>query len=237
MTITLTNFQAQIHDAVRDLKATKRYPTTLINNQLDKWIRRVWPDIVKQVPRHYYTVSSEYTGITDAQDSANELYLLPDGSPDAQFRSAAVLRRTDLTEKPPLHFINPQDQNIFRFGKSNYFQYAAEAPAQTDESWSIFDATQFKILPAPASTSYTYKLEYWRQHTTVTTGGTNIDIPTEAESAAIDAVALACARMMNEGGSLISQLEKEAEASWKGFMAQEQKAFHAAVADCRRFWV
>lgn len=229
---TLSTFWTDVRSLLRDTKATSKYADELITGVLDRWIRSFWPRIVDRVPHYYFKESAEITGVDDALDAAFEQYTLP-----TDLRSAAALRRTDLTDKPALRYSGPVDQNRFRFFGSPYREPDSDEPTYSLDTWSFYGATVFRILPAPPSNDYTYKFEYWRKHTAATASGNTVDIPDEVYSLAVAAVALRCAGMQEPSNvGLIEGLSSMARMEAEMFQEQDRKKHKDVIPELTRFW-
>lgn len=181
--MTPAAFRTRVKERLSDSGSV--FTDTMIDNAVDDWVRDTWPDILRKVS-HYYLKTASYTGVTDAQDADNELYLLP-----SDFRSFAFLRRSDLSNTPLVEFVERAIVEDMRY-VGNYKLYEnSDAPVGSGETWSLYDSTQFILIPAPTATSYTYKLTYFRTHDNTS----KIDVPDEYLSRAVNETAYILAVM------------------------------------------
>ena len=181
----LSAFRTRVKEKLTDLDTSNPFfSDTRIDNQLDDWIRDNWLTIVRKVPHHYFEVAA-FIGVTDAVVSTNnERYTLP-----TDFRAIGFLQRTDLDHKPKLRFVARNDHDTWRFILDPLYVRDDDAIITSLETWSIFNKTQFQILPAPTATSFTYDMIYYKQHTTAAAGGDTVDIPDDFLTMAIVGVA------------------------------------------------
>lgn len=150
---------------------------TVIQPTVDDVIKENYDTLVKTVPR-YYLSTYNFTGRVDAiTDTDNERYYLPD-----DFYGMGNLRRTDISNKPKLRFIaNMLDQDKFKLGAAYpFYDPDPNVPLITTDTWTLYDNESLRILPAPASESYTFTLSYFRKWEEALTGTDEVDIPDQA---------------------------------------------------------
>lgn len=150
---------------------------TVIQPTVDDVIKENYDLLVKTVPR-YYLKFFYFTGRVDAeQDTDNEEYLLPD-----DFYGIGNLRRVDIQDKPKLRFIGNQlDQDKFRYNAAYpFYDPDPNVPMLTTDTWTLYTATTLRILPAPASNDYQFKLSYFRKWEEAISGTDDVDIPDQA---------------------------------------------------------
>ena len=222
MAIALTAMATKVRARIGD-KTTRRdgtsitttfYSTTEVTNATNDAVRERSAWIAERDKTFYRSVKT-YIGQTDAVSAAagpplivvNEEYALP-----SDFRSLEKLVRDDLPNEPTVKLVDLSSQEAYRW-MAGYFSgfYATypESLSPSDETVAIVShatVTRFRILPAPASTAYLYKMWYQRYPTE---GGTNLDIPDEMqEIIALDTAILLCAGYNDEIlPTLASQLE------------------------------
>jgi len=181
--MTPSAFQTRVKERLSDSGGV--FTTTMIDNAVDDWVRDTWSEILRKVP-HYYLKTASYIGITDAQDAANELYLIP-----TDMRAFAFLRRSDLSNTPTVEYVERAIVEDMRY-IANWLPYNnPDAPVGSGETWSLYDPTQFILIPAPTATSFTYTMTYFRVHD----NSSKIDVPEEFLTRAINEVAYMLALM------------------------------------------
>ncbi|MFQ6608920.1 MAG: hypothetical protein ACE5EE_10375 [Fidelibacterota bacterium] len=175
--MTPGDFRTRVRERLSDSGSV--FDDTMIDNALEDWARDIWPEILRKLP-HYYIARASYTGVTDAQDADNEVYLLP-----SNFRSFAYLRRSDLSNRPTVEYVPNAIVQDMEFIAHAQLYDNPDAPLGSGETWSLYDATQFTIIPAPSATSFTYELTYFKvpDHTS------KVDVPDEFLSRAVTEVA------------------------------------------------
>ena len=179
----LSTFRARIRQRLRD--ESTNYSDAYLNEAIDEAISELWPIFMDRVP-HFYRKETIFTGITDAvAATSNEQYTLP-----TDFRSRGTLRRNDLPNKPAMRYIQPNYIDDWRYRLVGPYTPDPQSPSQTFEVWSIFDKTNFIIIPAPSATTFKYKLQFFRKHTTASADGNTVDIPDEAVTLLISKIAL-----------------------------------------------
>lgn len=167
----LEDFAKRVRRWLKDL-SQERFTLEEIYLGLDDFIREHFFEIVKQVPR-YYLESDEYS-IADAEDEDNELYALPD-----DFYAVGNLRRGDLTDKPRLRYIGDH-LDIQKFAQSSSYPFYDPdplVPLNSGATWTLHDAENFRIVPAPMTDSYTYEMKYYRKWEMAVQAADDIDVP------------------------------------------------------------
>jgi hypothetical protein len=174
----LSDFRDRIRQRLRDTAATPRYTDAYLTDVIDEAIDEMWPTLSQKSTHFYRKESTAFTGITNAVASTNnEQYTTP-----TDFRARGDLRRNDLSDKPTLRYVDLQYIDDWRIKAQQFYSPDPLSPSGTSEVWSLYNSTNFIIIPAPAATSYTYILTYLRTHTTASADGNTVDIPDEAIS-------------------------------------------------------
>lgn len=208
MSVTLTTMTTKVRRRLAD-KTTRRdgtsisnpfYPDADITAAVNDCVRERQPDIIAQDKTFYLrTPAADYIGITNAVAAsgliiANEQYELP-----TDFKDFVKLVRSDLPGYPVVKKVKHDEQEALKIsGAWLFYGFYATYPENvtpTHETCAVVSGVtsnaktnRLRILPAPASTSYTYRLWYQRQPTEVSSGTHEIDIPDEwQEVIALDA--------------------------------------------------
>lgn len=131
--------------------------------------------LVSKRDKNFYMSKKSYVGRTDATDADFELYNLPAAS-NLVFRLWHVLRRSDLAGKPAVSKVEPEMQDPVANQQNGLFDdLIADYPENgtpSGQTAAIYSSTQFRIKPAPTSTSFTYDL--WYQRFPATLAGTQV---------------------------------------------------------------
>lgn len=183
---------------------TPEHPSADIQTQINDTVRLRQSDILQHDPSFYKTRQT-FTGQTDAVvGTSNEQYTLPT-SP--AFLSWVELRRTDLSNYPlvPLVPYDEQDSRRFTGFFSGFYSANPSALSPATESAALLTTLasnlivqRFRILPAPASTSYTYALWYMRKPVEPSDDAHNLDIPDDWQDLIAIEAALELAESKNE---------------------------------------
>ncbi len=161
--------------------------------------------------------TADYVGITDAIAAsgpivANEQYDLP-----SDFKDFEKLVRSDLAGYPVVRKVDHQVQEALRIRGAwlfaGFYAVYPENVTPTYETCAVVTGmssnsrkNRLRILPAPAATSYTYRLWYQRQHTEATAGAHELDIPDEwQEVIALDTALYLCATTNEKMAGLLAQ--------------------------------
>lgn len=170
---------------------TPRFSDTDIGTALTDAIRDRQP-FIESLDKSWYTSVLDFVGVTDAVSSsssttlpvvANEQYAAP-----TNIRQALRLARRDLTGYPTVRKVPYEQQDQIYYGGAGFFSgfYSTypENLSPSSETWSFVtynasgtETSRIRILPAPASTSYTYRFWFIRVPTEPSSGSHTLDIP------------------------------------------------------------
>jgi hypothetical protein len=159
----LSEFATRVRNRIRDVSAQ----FTNIQSQLDEAISSQQQLLISKFP-HFYIARDEFTAVAD-----QETYDLP-----ADFRSHITLRRTDLSGAPALAYVPHNLIDDYR----ETMGYPVDIGLRTSpyQYWTLYDDSQLIIVPAPPSTDYEYRLDYYRAHVPATADGHTVDVPVGA---------------------------------------------------------
>lgn len=168
---------------------TPRFSDTDIGTALNDAIRDRQPLIIER-DRTFYMSVFDFIGQTNAVAAdasnttlpvvANQQYAVP-----STFKDIVRLARRDLVNQPTVRLVPYEMQDAIyyggAYGGSSLF---AETTPCTEETVSLVSynhegaaTNRLRILPAPASTSYLYRLFYLRKPTEPDAAGDTLDIP------------------------------------------------------------
>lgn len=191
MSVALSVLRTRVRGILRD-KTTRPDATAItpfwsdteVNDAINAAVE-ARSGLITQIDPRFYLSTKTYTGITDAiTGTSSEQYKLPGCESDASsiIKQWVVLRRSDLETYPALHWVEPDVHDPVSAGLvglfDGLFSDYPENLFSSSESVSIISSTRFRIKPAPAETTYTYKLWYIRQPTSmVNTDALTMDAP------------------------------------------------------------
>lgn len=167
-------------------------------------VRERQSDIIAQ-DKTFYLTTAAFVGITDAvAATSNQQYNLP-----SDFKDWVKLGRSDLPSYPTVKLVPHEFQDAYRYRAWDFFAgfYATypENLSPSDETAAILTGVatgartnRFRILPAPASTSYTYTLWYIRTPTEPSQTTYIVDIPDEWQEVVALDTALYLAAISND---------------------------------------
>lgn len=172
----LSELGTRVRRWMRDLSQQSIDLTTEIGPTLQDFISENYMVLVKSQPRFYLTQET-YTGVVDGEGDDSSEFELPE-----DFWYVGNIRRSDLADKPKLKYVGDH-LDIDRYKYSLHYKFYDPDPAvpiQSVEAWTLFNATHFRILPAPASSSYTYEFNYYRKWVEAVQGSDEVDVPDRA---------------------------------------------------------
>jgi hypothetical protein len=179
-----------------------RYSATKLQAVINNSIRSRQP-LVQGYDKSWYMSVLDFVGVTDAIASsssttlpivANEQYAAP-----SNVKQVVRLARRDLTGFPTVRKVDYHAQDQIYYGGTGFWSglYASypENLSPSNETWSWVTsnaggtlANRVRILPAPASTSYLYRLWFQRVPTEPSADGHTLDLPPDfVELIALDA--------------------------------------------------
>lgn len=212
MAITRGDFRNRLRLRLADTSATPFFTSTYLNDVINIKIRSI-ADYICSIDPAFYMQTTTITGITDAvADTNNEEYAMPSGSKclvnlyrQLGTGSTAIYR--------PLEVINAEEHELYRYHYGTRLaMYAQNYQFAAFETVS-FRNNNLRILPAPTSTSFVYKLEYIRQPTLITNDNDDIDIPPSWEEVlAMECCVLSLAR---DGSPLVASWQQLLDREWK----------------------
>lgn len=220
MPVTLAVLRARVRVLLRDPTArpdstviTPHWSDAEILSELNASLKNRIP-LVESIYEEFYKTTKTYIGITDAiAATSDEQYKLPGMESDssAVLRHWIVMRRDDLETKPlvpkiPSEHQEPVNAQITGLFDGLYAQYP-ENLAPGSETVSIISGTRLRIKPAPAETSYTYKLWYKRVPTALAVDADNIDGPDSLSEVYAHDAAIALKEIVDAASA--SALEKK----------------------------
>ena len=171
MSFTLQNMIDRTRTILVDLKTrsdatvvTPFWSDTELISEINAALR-ARAGFVSKRDKNFYMSKKSYIGRTDATDADFEYYNLP-AAAGLTMRLWHVLRRSDLAGKPAVSKVEPEMQDPVANQQNGLFDdLIADYPENgtpSGQTVSIVSSTQFRIKPAPTSTSFTYQLWYQR---------------------------------------------------------------------------
>lgn len=195
MPVTRTQMETKVRRRIAD-KTTRRdgtsitpfHPAADVQAAINDSLRERQPQIISQ-DASFYVTETTYIGVTDAVVSTNdEQFNLP-----SNFKDFIRLCRTDLTYLPTVKKVTREEADTIYYAKG--YLFANDVQLSENEVCAVLTGmtsnartNRVRILPAPASTSFTYKLFYTRVPTEPSSDSHELDMPDEwAEVIALDA--------------------------------------------------
>lgn len=195
MAVTRTQMETKVRRRIGDkttrsdgTSITPFHPAADVQAAINDCLRERQPLIITQDPT-WYQSETNYIGITDAVASTDdEQYTLP-----TDFRAWIRLARTDLNYLPTVKKVERSELDMIY--QQNGHLFAGDSQLSENELCAILTGmtsnarvNRLRIVPAPASTSYTYRLFYQRIPTEPSSDSHDLDMPDEwAEVIALDA--------------------------------------------------
>jgi hypothetical protein len=181
---------------------TPRYSDTDIGQAITDAIRSRQP-LIEGYDKSWYMSVLDFVGRTDAIASSSSTTLpitqYEQYSAPSNVKQAVRLARKDLTGYPTVTKVEYEQQDQIYSGGVGFFAgFASDYPenlSPSNETWSwvTYNAggtlsNRIRILPAPASTSYTYRFWFVRIPTEPSSGSHVLDLPPDfIELIALDA--------------------------------------------------
>lgn len=166
--------------------STPRFSDTDISTALNDAIRERQP-LIQTLDASFYLTVLDFVGVTDAIAAsssttlpivAGQQYDLPSG-----FKELVRLARRDITNFPTVRLVPYSAQDTIYSNGGNLFASTAE-DVVTSETVSFVTSSvttstknRIRIVPAPASSSYTYRLFYIRLPVAPAVSSDTLDFP------------------------------------------------------------
>ena len=174
MSITRGDLRGMVQRRIGD-SSGNFYGSTFYNDIIDSRVS-TWAGKVAQLAPNYYLEQTGYDGVDDATDSTYEFYEFPD-----DYRTFVKLERqfgsgTGVIYQT-LRTVNSEDQERYRLHSTGLLALS-DSLTNYEQTVAVWD-TRFRIVPAPVSNDYTYRLKYLRKPVAASADESLLDIPDE----------------------------------------------------------